>query len=182
MNKQKQEELDKIAKEIENCAICKAGKVGNAVPGEGNPDAEVMFIGEAPGRNESLTGRPFIGRSGKLLRENIRRIGLKEEDVYITSPVKYLPEYKTPKPSDIEHGLIHLRKQIDIISPRIIIPMGRVACLAILGRDVQVSKVHGSVEDGKYFIMYHPSAGIRFQKIKVLFEKDFNTLKSFLNS
>ncbi|MGE5041865.1 MAG: uracil-DNA glycosylase [Candidatus Levyibacteriota bacterium] len=176
----KQRELDKIAFEIEHCDECKRGKVGQAVPGEGNPDADILFVGEAPGRNESATGRPFIGRSGKLLRENIRRIGLKEEDVYITSPVKYLPEYKTPKPSDIEHGLIHFKKQVAIINPRIIVPMGRVACLAVLGRDVQVSKEHGKLEEGKYFIMYHPSAAIRFKKFKIVFEHDFDLLKQIL--
>src|SRR5580704_5798504 len=102
----KQQALDKIAKEIENCKLCKVGKNGMAVPGEGNPDAAIAFIGEAPGRQEAATGRPFIGRSGQLLRSLIRGIGLNEEDVYITSPVKYLPDRGTPTSQDIAHGRI----------------------------------------------------------------------------
>ncbi|HSX40464.1 MAG TPA: uracil-DNA glycosylase, partial [Candidatus Saccharimonadales bacterium] len=97
----KQKALDKITSEIENCKICKVGKSGKAVPGEGNPDADIVFLGEAPGKTEALTGRPFVGRSGKLLRSLIKEAGLKEEDIYITSPVKYLPDRGTPTPADI---------------------------------------------------------------------------------
>src|ERR1700685_3374875 len=100
----KQKELDRLAREIENCKICKIGKNGKAVPGEGNPDAKIAFIGEAPGKQEAVIGRPFIGRSGQLLRSLIREIGLKEDEVYITSPVKYLPERGTPTSEDIAHG------------------------------------------------------------------------------
>src|SRR5689334_19698496 len=113
MNKQK--ELDKVAKEIESCRICKIGKSGKAVVGEGSPDAEIVFIGEAPGKNEAIAGRPFIGRSGKYLRSQIASVGLKESEVYITSPVKYLPDRGTPTSVDIRHGKIHLDKQLAII-------------------------------------------------------------------
>src|SRR4051812_37511962 len=107
---EKQRKLDQIAIEIENCKICQVDKSGMAVPGEGNADATLMFVGEAPGREEAKTGRPFIGRSGQLLRSLIKEAGLKEEDVYITSPVKYLPNRGTPTPSDIAHGKIHFDK------------------------------------------------------------------------
>src|SRR3712207_3427188 len=120
----KQTALDEIAKEIENCEVCKIGKSGKAVSGEGNPDADIVFIGEAPGKTEALTGRPFIGRSGKLLRSLITSIGLKEEDVYITSPVKYLPDKGTPSLSDIAHGRLHLIKQFDVIDPKLIVLLG----------------------------------------------------------
>src|SRR5581483_12509208 len=93
---QKQKALDKIAKEIENCQVCQEDKIGIAVPGEGDPDADIVFLGEAPGKQEAQTGRPFIGRSGKLLRIVIKDAGIKEEDVYITSAVKYLPKRGTP--------------------------------------------------------------------------------------
>src|SRR5437870_9883966 len=106
----KQQALDKIAEEIEHCEICKAEKSGVAVPGEGNPDADIVFIGEAPGKQEAKTGKPFIGPAGKVLRSLLESIGIHDEDVYITSPVKYLPIYVTPKQSDIEHGRIHLFK------------------------------------------------------------------------
>ena len=86
MNKKK--ELLKIAREIEKCALCRKWGTGEPVPGEGNPEAKIVFIGEAPGRQEARTGRPFVGRSGKLLRAAILEAGLSDEDVYITSPVK----------------------------------------------------------------------------------------------
>ena len=131
MNKLK--ELEKIAKEIENCKICKVGKSGKAVPGEGNPDADIVFLGKAPGKQEAIVGRPFIGRSGKLLRSLIVDAGLKEEDVYITSPVKYLPDRGMPTSEDISHGRTHLVKQLDIIKPKIIVLLGRVAAEGVLG-------------------------------------------------
>src|SRR6185437_4966846 len=161
MNKQKA--LDEIAKEIENCKICKIGKNGKAVPGEGNPDADVVFIGEAPGKQEAATGRPFIGRSGQLLRKLIRGIGLDDEkDVYITSPVKYLPDRGTPTSQDIAHGRIHLMKQFAVIQPKIVVLLGRVAAEGVLQKKVFVSKEHGEVideRDGiKYFLTIHPAA------------------------
>ena len=79
----KQAALRKIAREIEHCDECKKDKIGMAVPGEGNPDADIVFIGEAPGKTESTTGRPFVGRSGKLLRTLINEVGLKEENIFI---------------------------------------------------------------------------------------------------
>src|SRR5581483_9793618 len=161
MQKNKQAKLDSIAREIENCKICRRGKIGKAVPGEGSADADVMFVGEAPGRKESETGRPFVGSSGKLLRNLIAVASLKTEDVFITSPVKYLPKYITPKPSDILHGKTHLDKQIDVIEPKLIVLLGNVACQAVLGEKFAIAKSHGKVIEKlgvKYFISYHPAA------------------------
>ena len=123
----KQRELEKVAKQIKNCKICKEDKIGKAVPGEGNPDADVVFLGEAPGKKESASGRPFIGPAGKILRALIAEAGLKDEDVFITSPVKYLPTYVTPTAADVEHGRVHLFEQLDIICPKVIVLLGRVA-------------------------------------------------------
>lgn len=179
----KQKELDKIAKEIESCKECKIGKNGMPVPGEGNANADTVFIGEAPGRNEALTGRPFVGRSGKFLRENIKAIGLTDSNIFITSPVKYLPDYITPTEKDIEHGKIHLIKQLKVINPKLIILLGSVACRTILEEKIPVSKKHGTViekKDKRYVIMYHPAAAIRFQKIRKIFVDDFKKIKSLL--
>jgi len=179
----KASDLAKIAAEIEICAVCHKNKSGMAVPGEGNPDADVMFIGEAPGRNEALTGRPFIGRSGKLLREAIGSIGLKEEDVYITSPVKYLPDYITPTDEDIAHGMTHLSKQIEVIEPKVLVLLGRVAVRGVLGEKMMISHQHGEFvkKDGlTYFISYHPAAAIRFVKFKKTFLDDFAKIKEVL--
>lgn len=183
----KQQELDTIAREIENCALCKAGKSGKAVPGEGNPDAQVVFIGEAPGRQEAATGRPFIGRSGQLLRSLIRGIGFDDEkDVYITSPVKYLPDRGTPTSQDIAHGRIHLMKQFAVIQPKFVMLLGRVAAEGVLEKKVAVVKEHGQVieeQNGiKYFLTFHPAAALRFpNKYKQLLQEDFEKLKRLLS-
>jgi len=177
-------ELEKIAKEIKKCSICKQKKSGKAVPGEGNPDAKIVFVGEAPGRQEAKTGRPFVGRSGKFLRSHIREIGLKEEDVYITSPVKYLPNRGTPSKSHIEHGRVHLMKQLKVINPKVIVLLGAVACFGVLGEQILISKRHGDVvekNNKKYFITFHPSAALRFPPIKKLFVEDFRRLKSLIS-
>lgn len=182
----KQQELDKVAKEIELCKICKVGKNGKAVPGEGNPDAEVVFIGEAPGKQEAATGRPFIGRSGQLLRSLICSIALDDvKDVYITSPVKYLPDRGTPTSQDIAHGRIHLLKQFEVIQPKFVVLLGRVAAEGVLEKKVAVVKEHGQVLEGKegirYFLTYHPAAALRFpNKYKPLLQEDFQKLKKLL--
>jgi DNA polymerase len=179
----KQKELDKIARQIERCAECKKNKHGAAVVGEGNADADIMFIGEAPGRNEAVVGRPFIGRSGKFLRSQIAEAGLKDEDVYITSPVKYLPDYVTPTEEDIAHGMTHLSRQIEVINPKVIVLLGSVAVRGVLGEKRPVAKEHGMIierNEKKYFISYHPSAAIRFTKIRALFIEDFKKLKQLL--
>ena len=183
VNNSKEKKLQEIAREIENCKVCKVGKHGKAVPGEGNANADILFVGEAPGRTEAETGRPFVGRSGKLLRKLINESGLNEEEVYITSPVKYLPDYITPKPSDIEHGFIHFGKQIDIINPKVIVLLGRVACLAVLKQNISVVLRHGEIleENGrKYFITVHPAAALRFTKMKTILVEDFKALKKLM--
>lgn len=169
--------LKKIAQEIGKCKICKMHKSGKAVPGEGNANAKIVFLGEAPGRKEAATGRPFIGRSGQLLRSLIREVGLKEEDVFITSPVKYLPDRGTPTEKDVEHGKIHLEKQLKIINPKIVVLLGRIACLAMLGELVAINKMHGKIINKKYFITYHPAAGLRFPPLKKKLIEDFQKLK-----
>lgn len=194
-NMNKSDKLLGISREIENCKICKEGKTGVAVPGEGHPDAEIVFIGEAPGKKEAVTGRPFIGRSGQLLRSLIREIGLDDEkDVYITSPVKYLPLRGTPTPQDIAHGRIHLMKQLDIIQPKLVVLLGRVAAEGVLQRKVAVVKERGHVIEEqnpsahstgsglagsgqvgiKYFLTYHPAAALRFPvRFKPALRDDF---------
>lgn len=175
----KQKLLDTIAGEIEQCDICKIGKTGKAVPGEGNPDADIVFIGEAPGKQEAKTGRPFVGRSGMLLRSLIREIGLKEEDVYITSPVKYLPLRGTPTAADIAHGKIHLEKQLAMIDPKIIVLLGSVAVQGVLGEKIPVMQKHGKIiekKGKKYFITLHPAAALRFPPLRKIIEEDFQKL------
>ncbi|MBI2033346.1 MAG: uracil-DNA glycosylase [Candidatus Levybacteria bacterium] len=179
----KQQLLDTIASEIEKCDLCKKGKSGKAVPGEGNPDADIVFIGEAPGRTEAKTGRPFVGRSGQLLRSLIREAGLKEEDVYITSPVKYLPDRGTPAASDIAHGKLHLEKQLAVIDPKAIVLLGSVAVQGVLGYKIPVKTEHGKIieKDGRtYLVTLHPAAGLRFPPLKELLIEDFKKVKTLV--
>ena len=190
MKVDKQKALNHIAQEIEKCAVCKIGKSGKAVPGEGNPDADIVFIGEAPGKKEAATGRPFIGRSGQLLRSLIREVGLDDEkDVFITSPVKYLPNGPdgtpggTPKPADIAHGRQHLMKQFDVIQPKIIVLLGSVAALGVLEMKIPVKTEHGNIieKDGKrYLVTLHPAAALRFPPLKLLIKEDFEKLKKII--
>ncbi len=189
----KQQALDNVNEEIINCKICPINKSGNPVVGEGNPDAKVFFIGEAPGKQEAKEGRPFIGRCGKLLRNLIGEIGLREEDVYISSPVKYLPNGKdgkpggTPTSKDIAHGRIHLMKQFEIIQPKFVVLLGRVAAEGVLQKKIFVSKEHGQViekkEGTKYFLTVHPAAALRFSQVyRPLLEEDFKKLQKLIKS
>lgn len=180
--KDKQKLLDKIAHAIQSCNVCKVDKIGNAVPGEGNSNAEIVFIGEAPGKTEAVTGRPFVGRSGKLLRKLIEQAGLKIDDVYITSPVKYLPKYVTPTPNDIKHGRIHLNQQLKIIDPKVIVVLGNVAALALLDEKIMTSKRHGEIikKERLYFITVHPAAALRFTKMREILLSDFKRLKKIV--
>lgn len=188
----KQKALKNIACEIEQCSLCNQGKHGKAVPGEGNIDADVVFIGEAPGKLEAATGRPFVGRSGQLLRSLIREIGFDDEkDVYITSPVKYLPDRGTPTSADIAHGRMHLMKQFAVIKPKLVVLLGRVAAEGVLEKKVKVASEHGHIiapstssgleGDTKYFLTLHPAAALRFpKKYKPLLEEDFRTIRTML--
>ncbi len=177
---EKQKKLDEIAGEIERCAECKKGKSGKPVPGEGNPEAKIFFLGEAPGVKESETGQPFVGRSGKHLSKLLAEIGLKRENVYITSPVKYFPGKRAPTPEEIEHGKTHLLKQLEVIKPKLIILLGGVAIRATLGKRTSVLKDHGKIIENEgvdYFITFHPSAAIRFTRPRLAMADDFKKLK-----
>ena len=181
--KEKQSALERIAREIEICKICKKGAIGKAVAGEGNANADIVFLGEAPGKTEAESGRPFVGRAGKVLRGLIAEAGLKDADVYITSPVKYLPKHVTPTENDIRHGNTHLRKQLAIIDPKIIVLMGRVAALALLERDVSIAKEHGTIinkGERRYLITYHPAAPLYSPKVRTELIKDFKILKKLI--
>jgi len=179
----KEKELQRIAAEIAACRICRRGCTGEPVPGEGSSEARVVFVGEAPGKEEAKTGRPFVGRSGKLLRQMIRDIGLDEQDVFITSPVHYLPLRGTPTKDMVLHGREYLFRQLKVIQPEVIMLLGATASLALLDRKAEVAKEHGNVveQDGRScLITVHPAYAIRFQKGRELLAEDFGRLKRLL--
>jgi DNA polymerase len=179
----KKDRLLKVAKEIANCEQCKKGKIGLPVPGEGNPNTKIIFLGEAPGYQESQRGRPFVGRAGKFLTKMLDRIGIKREEVFITSPVKYFPGRRAPSLDEIRHGMTHTKKQIKIIKPKIIVLLGNVAIKAMLDEKLRVSDIHGKIikkEGVNYFPTFHPSAAMRFTGMRTKMEADFKKLKSLL--
>ena len=162
----KAERLEAIAEEIrahrgcgfEPCETCE-----HPVPGEGNPDAEVMFVGEAPGAQEDKKGRPFVGAAGRLLSELLESIGMRREDVFITNVLKARPpKNRDPKADEVEHSRPWLEAQLAVIEPVLIVPLGRHA----LGRFVpgpKISEVHGTLleHDGRaYFPMLHPAVAL----------------------
>ncbi len=183
MTMTKAQALRKIAEEISVCPLCKKGGTGKAVPGEGNADAQVVFVGEAPGKEEAKTGLPFVGKSGTFLRSVMSKIGLDEQEVFITSPSHYLPLRGRPSKETIIHGRIHLFKQLEIIDPKIIVLLGNTACLAMLDRKVEISHEHGktlSKDLRVYFITFHPAYAMRFPEGKKGFLGDFRKLERLI--
>jgi len=195
-NSRKKALLQKIAGEIARCKECRRGKTGLPVPGEGDANARIVFVGMAPGREEAKTGRPFVGRSGRVLTEMLSSIGMdrnrKDSGIYITSPVKYYPGQRNLTAADTGHGAKHLSEQIAAISPRLVVLLGNVAARALLPDErISVSKMHGRlietgprVRSGRipimYFVTFHPSAAMRFPKTRKLMEADFAKLRKML--
>jgi len=176
----KEKKLQKLNQEIRNCKKCPLWKTRNkVVPGEGAEDAKIMFIGEAPGREEDKIGRPFCGRAGKLLGKLLRKNRIKREKVFITSVVKCRPpKNRKPKPAELKSCREWWGKQIEIINPSKIVILGKTAFDEVIGLG-ELKDVRGSwlkIKNRFYFPTYHPAAGIRFPKIKKILEKDFKKL------
>lgn len=185
----KQLALNDIAKKIAATHGGPFGKGLNPVPGEGNPDADILFIGEGPGFYEDQQGRPFVGVSGKLLRKNIIAIGFKESDVFITNIVKFRPpENRDPTPEEIEFFRPFLDEQIKIIDPKIIVTLGRFSMYKFFGEGTSISRIHGQSRTINWqnkeviiFPMYHPAAALRAGDMMKAFEADFQKLKKLVN-
>lgn len=156
----------------------------NLVFGEGNSDCDVLFIGEAPGFNEDREKRPFVGRAGQLLRKSIRELGWKEADVYITNIVKRRPpENRDPSPEEIESYKPYLTRQIEIINPKIIVPLGRFSMNYFLP-SAKITRDQGKLfKTEKYFIfpMLHPAAALRGTGAMNQFIETFKKLPAALN-
>ena len=147
----------------QKCRLCATRT--NVVPGEGNPSAELMFIGEGPGRDEDLQGRPFVGRSGELLTRMIKAIGLEREQVYICNIVKCRPpQNRNPEPDEANACLNYLRAQVALVRPKVVVLLGKVACRYTLQQEISVMRDHGKwfERKGVWFMpTYHPSALLR---------------------
>jgi uracil-DNA glycosylase len=159
---EKESQLAQLQKEGEVCDKCalRANRT-HFVFGEGNPDAEIMFIGEAPGADEDRTGRPFVGRAGQLLTKIIEAMGLRRQDVYIANICKCRPpENRAPEPSEMACCVPFLLKQIEIIKPKIIVAMGRVALQGLFDTSESITRVRGIFREYKGIRLmptFHPS-------------------------
>jgi len=187
---EKKKELEKIAKKVANCKKCPLyKKATNPVPGEGNHQAKVMFIGEAPGYWEDQWGRPFVGQAGKLLDDLLQLIKLPRESVFITNVVKHRPpRNRDPLPEEIEACKEFLDAQIKIIDPKIIVTLGRFSLNKFLPGEF-ISKIHGQARfvefaERKRIVipMYHPAAALRNERIMEELKFDFQKIPKFLEN
>ena len=154
------------------------------VTGEGNDNAEVMLVGEAPGASEDKQGRPFVGRAGKLLDELLAAAGLEREDVYITNVVKARPpKNRDPRAGEVAHHMPWLETELALVQPRLVIPLGRHA-LAHFSEGTKITDVHGTelTEKGRaLFPMYHPAAALRGAGLRDTLFEDAAKLKKVLD-
>lgn len=154
-----------LAQEVRNCTACELHKGRtHAVPGEGPLNAEIMFIGEAPGRNEDQQGRPFVGQAGRLLEELLAEIGLTREDVWIGNVVKCRPpENRDPRPEEIAACAGYLQRQIELLEPKMIATLGRYSMEKFFP-GAKITRVHGQARrEGRRVLipLYHPAYVLR---------------------
>ena len=176
-------ELEKLKKKMEADKNLPLFSKANLVFGEGDPDAAVVFIGEAPGFYEDRERRPFVGRAGQLLNKLLAGLSWKRESVYITNIVKRRPpENRDPEPTEIEAYKPYLKDQLAIIKPKIIATLGRFSMNYFLPK-AKISLDHGKVADFKkclVFPLYHPAAALRSTNVLKELEKDFKQLPILL--
>jgi DNA polymerase len=173
--------IQEKVKVCEKCDLCNTRI--NAVPGKGNQKADIVFIGEAPGKNEDLHGEPFIGTAGKKLNDALENAGLKRSSVYITNIVKCRPP-NNRIPNDVEKSMCsnYLEDELAIINPKIICLLGNTPFYSILGGK-EISKNHGKFifrNNRMYFVTFHPAAIIYNQKLGKVFKSDIKKLMNEL--
>ncbi len=178
--------LDSIAENVRECHKCELCETRiKAVPGKGNFDADVIFVGEAPGRNENIHGEPFVGAAGKRLDMILEDTGIDRKDVYITNIVKCRPpKNRVPSKKEEESCNDFIKQEIEIINPKIICVMGNTAYGTLLDGK-EITKNHGKIveKDGrKFFVTFHPAATIYNQKLVEELKEDFRKLAKFLET
>ncbi len=168
--------LSELYAEIARCRKCEIAKYRtNVVPGEGRDDADILFIGEAPGWNEDQQGRPFVGPAGQYLDELLALISLKREQVYIANVIKCRPSgNRDPLPTEIGNCRQWLDRQIELIKPKMIVTLGRYS-MAMFFPNKSISKIHGTAQRRDnviYYAMYHPAAALHQQSLRQVIEED----------
>lgn len=176
--------LTDLYKEIAACRLCEIAKNRTrAVPGEGAENADIMFIGEAPGWNEDQQGRPFVGAAGQFLDELLSSIGFDRKSVYITNVIKTRPpDNRDPLPIEIANCRHFLEQQITIISPKIIVTLGRYS-MAMFFPGKSISKIHGThqmLNGVVFFAMYHPAAALHQGNLRQTLQQDIKKLPPLL--
>ncbi len=177
-------ELTEMYDKIRVCPLCDLSKSRtNAVPGEGPENAEIMFIGEAPGFHEDRQGRPFVGAAGKLLDELLATIGIQREQVYIANVIKCRPpQNRDPLPEELAACKPYIDRQIELINPKVIITISRFAMTRWFV-DKKISDIHGKPKKfGNLVVlpMYHPAAALHQPSLKRVLEEDFKRLPQIL--
>jgi uracil-DNA glycosylase family 4 len=176
--------LSELHEEIRHCQKCDLARYRNqAVPGEGAEEADIMFIGEAPGWHEDQQGRPFVGPAGQFLDELLSLINLKREQVFIANVIKCRPQgNRDPLPQEILNCRPWLERQIEIIRPRMIVTLGRYS-MALFFPGKSIGKIHGTAEkrDGIiYYAMYHPAAALHQQSLREIIKADMLKIPEIL--
>lgn len=185
MAKDKQAQLDELKEQIIKDKVCPelAEQATQLVFGDGNPSAEIVFIGEAPGKNEDIQGKPFVGAAGKFLNEMLEMINLKREDIYITNIVKYRPpNNRDPLPEEKQAFLPYLQTQLEIIQPVVVVTLGRHSLNCFLP-DLQISQVHGQPKRYKgmvYLPLFHPAAALYNGSMRQTLIDDFALIPTII--
>jgi DNA polymerase len=169
-------------KDCQKCAL--AASRTQVVCGSGNPQAKIMFVGEAPGYYEDREGIPFVGAAGKLLDRLLQEIGLQRQEIFITNVIKCRPpQNRDPRPEEVEACQPHLFHQITLIKPQVICTLGNFATQLLLGKKVGITKVRGQhfqVKDFFVFPMLHPAAALHREHFQQTIRDDFQRLRTFL--
>jgi DNA polymerase len=180
-----EQKLEKLAKKIKVCTKCELHRSRKeAVPGEGPTQAEIMFIGEAPGARENDQGRPFVGAAGKFLDQLLEQAGVTRADVWITNVVKCRPPgNRDPLPDEIKTCTgNYLQHQIEIVNPSIIVTLGRHS-MGLFFKGAKITQIHGQmrqVDDRFVIAMYHPAAALHQLSLKPAIMADFARLPELL--
>jgi uracil-DNA glycosylase len=178
--------LELIGSEVRACRLCKLSQTRTVgVPGEGSPNAEVMFIGEGPGFHEDQQGRPFVGAAGQLLTEMLGVIGLRREDVFITNVVRCRPPgNRDPLPDELQACDVYTQRQIAVLDPKLIVTLGRYSMARFIGQG-PMRDLHGRTREWNgitCLAMYHPAAILRTPTVEMrrIYEEDFRKIPSLL--
>lgn len=178
------EELEQSIVNCNKCRLCVNRK--NIVFGQGNKNADIMFIGEGPGADEDIQGLPFVGKAGKLMNMAFEGLGIKREEVYIANIVKCRPsQNRVPEPDEAESCLNYLRNQVILVKPRIIVLLGSTALKNILGKELSITASRGKWIEKKgiyYMPTWHPAALLRDENKKIEFWRDLKSVVEKFNT